>query len=572
MNDESLTLIVGTLWGRTITVDVSLETGKIDVLHTRRLGKSAARLFSLGADGSGHDLVATCDDNLILLSEYDDMTRKHKGDAMIIPMSDDDAASQLPPVQCVTAAPRELQIGSSLTPLLLLSGSRLLIAELSSTSSLIPRSIPVHGTPTKVIYSNVWKCYIAAVSAQGRPAIKFIDPSTGLTISQPTNTSREPQEFASGLGSEGDRILCMEEWAFIKDDKLFPFVLVGLQSGTLLTLSAMNVDVKTNSGTARKIQYWTRHKRKGQPGDSVYAIHGVSDGIVHCTGNTVFFDILETQEKKLKEVSRYPLDSPALALQVRDGKLFVLTARHSLLILDYRAPRQNNPVRQMPLLHADKATRSTIHMIPMKVPSAEHPNSSITMLSDASGNVVGVWTAIGKRDQPLEAVFRAALPVPIRRFVQGRCRPPWYEQKEPGLFGSVRSTDDGTDTFGVSLDGALYHFTILTDDLWQLLRFIQYHAERTAGLSPAACLRVTTSPEDDERRRHIDGDLMARCLRSRGIEGMMVLPEVRSNLFKLLDKIETGALTKDFKDDLEHGEKYFELVYRILEYLDTPVL
>lgn len=293
---------------------------------------------------------------------------------------------------------------------------------------------------------------------------------------------------------------------------------------------------------------------------------------MHCTGNTVYFDVLETQEKKLKEVSHYPLDSPAVALQVRDEKLFVLTSRHSLLVLDHRAPRHSHPVDQMLLLHADGATRSTIHMLPLKVPLAQHPDESITMLSDASGNVVGVWTALGKRDQPLETVFRAALPVPIRRFIQGRCRAPWYESKELSRFGAVQGTDDGKDTFGVSLDGALYHFTVLTEELWQMLRFIQVHAERTPGLAPAGCLRKIAQPEEEERRRHIDGDLMARCLQAKGLEEMMALEEVRTNLFKLLDNIEGGSLTRDFKDSPEGGEEYFALAYRILEYLDTPVL
>lgn len=96
--------------------------------------------------------------------------------------------------------------------------------------------------------------------------------------------------------------------------------------------------------------------------------------------------------------------------------------------------------------------------------------------------------------------------------------------------------------------------------------------ERMVGLSLVVCFRVIMSLEDDERCCYIDGDFMVWCLRSRGIEGMMVLFEVCSNLFKFLDKIEIGVFMKDFKDDLEYGEKYFEFVYCIFEYLDMLVL
>lgn len=93
MNDESLILIVGILWGRIIIVDVFFEIGKIDVFYIWRFGKLVVWLFLLGVDGLGYDLVVICDDNLILFFEYDDMIWKYKGDVMIIFMSDDDVVS-----------------------------------------------------------------------------------------------------------------------------------------------------------------------------------------------------------------------------------------------------------------------------------------------------------------------------------------------------------------------------------------------------------------------------------------------------------------------------------------------
>lgn len=517
-------------------------------------------------------MFVACDDNLVLLQEYSNASRKYRRETRVIATSDDDAASQVPPIHWVSVVPPELQIGSGFLPVLLLAGSRVLLAELSEAPSLVPRSLPIEGTPIKIIYSDIWQAYIVAVIRQGVPDILFVDATTGYITSQPTSNDGRPATFASGLGVPGDRIMCMDEWRYMKDGKTFPYILVGMQNGVLLTLSVRDADKKVAQRTQKRIEYWMRYKRRGKPDEPVYAVLGVDDGTIHCSGTTLYYEVIDAEKKKLQVVSRFELDSPAVVLQARDKKLYVLTSRHSLLILDYINTARGRVENQMILLHADTATRGAIHMTPMSVPTADDPDGTITMLSDASSNVVGAWTALGNKEQPLETVFKAALPVPIRRFIQARCRPPWYEKREEGRFGTVRSTKDDTDTFGLALNGALYHFTLLEAELLALLRFIEYRAKRTASFAAFANSKHSMEAEMDDTGFHIDGDLLARCLNDRALEQIMAPSDLRCNLFDMLDKIEGGALTDGFREDTRYGDRYFELAYRILEYLDTPVM
>ena len=574
MSEDAVDIIMGTVWGRLITMSISLSDGTTSFQDVRKLGKSSVKLFNPTDDVASPDVLATCDEHVIMLADYCSVRRKHEQAEVVVPTSDDNTATEVPPVEWVTPVPPELQIGGGLTPVLLLAGSRLLLAELSSTAKLIPRSLAVAGTPTKVIYSDLWKCFIVGMIQDDRPTIDFVDALTGEVISQATSASREPMTYAAGLGGEGDRILCMEVWSFYKDGQLFPYILVGLQGGNLLTLSARDADAATRgTGKSRVIQYWMRYKRKGNPGESVYSVLGVDNGMVHCTGMTVHYEVLDPSAKKMIELSHFELDSPALSMQVREGKLFVLTSRHSLLILDHCNPSTPNDIDpgRMQLLHADSATRSTIHMVPMQVPQPNNPAASITMLADASSNVVGVWTALGRREQQLETVFKASLPVPIRRFIQARCRMPWFDQREQGRYGTVRSTSEDLDTFGVTLDGALHHFTIIEPELWELLSFVQGRAEKT-GKFAMLCNRDVNSDESDSVRRHINGDLLSRCLKSRILEEIMAGTDLHRNLFALLDVIEAGALTKGYRGDSKPEDRYFKLAYQILEYLDAPVL
>jgi hypothetical protein len=207
----------------------------------------------------------------------------------------------------------------------------------------------------------------------------------------------------------------------------------------------------------------------------------------------------------------------------------------------------------------------------MRVPVPTNADATITMLADASSNVVGVWTAVGGKDQQIETLFRASLPVPIRRFIQARCRMPWFEQREQGKYGTVRSTTESLDTFGVALDGALYHFTIIEPELWEMLNFVQGCAEKARSLT-TLCNKDADGDESDSTRRHINGDTLSRSLESGVLEDILTDSDLRSNLFALLDKIDAGRLTEGFREDARAGDRYHDLAYRILEYLDAPVL
>ncbi|MFV0085469.1 hypothetical protein ACNF31_13565, partial [Staphylococcus aureus] len=84
------------------------------------------------------------------------------------------------------------------------------------------------------LYSHVLKCLVVAVRTfNDRPTLLFIDPDTGDDISWPVKDQKgEPVKYIIGLGEEGDRILCLEEWHVHSDTGSFYYILVSTRGRT----------------------------------------------------------------------------------------------------------------------------------------------------------------------------------------------------------------------------------------------------------------------------------------------------------------------------------------------------
>jgi hypothetical protein len=88
-----------------------------------------------------------------------------------------------------------------------------------------------------------------------------------------------------------------------------------------------------------------------------------------------------------------------------------------------------------------------------------------------------------------------------------------WEQREDGpkSYGRLRSTVDDAEILGISLDGSMQHFILLSVEAWRLLRFLQNmaisKAEGTSAFDP-----LDLEPRMDRGlEMHVDGDLLRRC-------------------------------------------------------------
>ncbi|PKS08861.1 hypothetical protein jhhlp_003472 [Lomentospora prolificans] len=493
------------------------------------------------ADASGQPVFVCYGASVALLDDYDVTNGAgFKTRARLIPVDSDCSALESPLVTSVARLP---VITPDYHPLLMVTGSRLLITRLESHPEIIPRPIPLGGTPSRVIYSHLLECLIVAVNVGDRPTLMFLDSDTGRNLSWPTDRNKEDQEFISGLGHQGDWVHCLDEWLFQKEDKTFSFILVTTHSGRLLIVSAEKID--------GRVRFWTRHK-KNSPGPPIYSVTAVADNIFFCVGTTIYWEILDVVERKIREHAKIELVSPATSMSILAGKLYALTQAHSLEIVDLDRVEESRDNYTIGDGLMEKRMRPTMHMIHVGDATDTPGPWPITLLSDRECGVIGVWAPLSREEGGISVVFEAELPASVRRFRRGHTRPAWWRSKFTGpRYGRLMSTADDADILGVCLDGSVHSFTLLTLEAWRFLKLVQnaavsqFNAEdRGLGGQRDEDFEPMVVPK---LQLQVDGDILYWCWRGRELEGLFKDRDERLLFMRYLDELDGGEWTRGFK-------------------------
>ncbi|KAJ3482114.1 hypothetical protein NLG97_g7654 [Lecanicillium saksenae] len=577
-SDTSI-LVLGTRCGHLITMPVSSYESEQLTWLTETVGISPVEIFPAPQSlDSRKQAFASCDGSLIMLSGYSASKRCFCTKSVVIPTDSNDLAMASPQVHSICSLDENLSGHDGHMSLLMLAGSRILMTDIWPQVSLVPRSMSLGGTPSRVIYSRTWKCLIVAMLKDDQPTLEFLDPETGAIISDASDKEKNSAEFISGLGHEGDRIYGLHEWLYVKDGRTFSFILVTTKDGRLLIVSLKETQEITEDGPVRRLKYWTRYKK--WLSGPVSSIVGDADGLIFCVDRTLHWEVLDLVDKKLKPMKEYQLDSPAVQLKIVDGKIHALTLTNSLEIIDHRT----GTGVAMALLHTDQVARRTVHMLDIGTNTASSEAGPVTLLADYKNGFAGVWIPKGQDNQELQAVFEGLLPSSVRRFVKTWSRPPWAAANRSLRYGALRSSNDGAEMLGVALDGALYQFTLIEVELWRLLCLIQTLAHRSPRLYPLYNPAIRGNQGDDDaelepqlhpRLMHIDGDILQRCADGRLLEQIVGDGDGLDLFCEYLDSIEGGLCTSSFRDSTEEEPRYrsyFEVAYDILGYLLAPVI
>ncbi|KAM7196411.1 Mono-functional DNA-alkylating methyl methanesulfonate N-term domain containing protein [Naviculisporaceae sp. PSN 640] len=448
---------------------------------------------------------------------------------------------------------------------LMASGPKLLLTKLNLKPGLVHRRISVSGAPTRIMYSPKLRCLVTAVNWDGKATLRFIDPDTGEDLGQPVDKHKNPIEFISGLGKSGDTVYGLEEWKYEKDGSVWEYILVSTRLGRLIVVDTEKISVREDG--RKRINYWARFTHKEDA--PIYSVIGGEEGLIYCAGSTLYWFILDTEAKKLKRLKSFNLASPATSLQMANGKLMALTSRDSLLVVD---PGDNSPS----LCHADPKPRNATHMIELAGPRLGDPLSTITLVADRDSGIGGMWVPWQSPQKDCLPLFEADLAASVRRFRRGRARPPWERSSHQQKYGRFLSTLDDADIMSVSLDGSLRHFTLLEMNYWRLLRFIQNLVQTSVDLCPFTHFGAL-EPFDFKMEgldMHVDGDLLRRCLETRGLERLLGKPIHVEAFMELVDSLDNGkhAASARSADDAEKFRSYVLLAYDIMEYfLQRPL-
>ena len=567
--DDVVDVVAGTRCGHLLTIRISHNSPDPVSLAVEKLGAASVDVFSSsGLFGDDVSAFATCDNTLIRLSALSARKLKYGRKDVVWPTDVSDPSLLAPPIHSVFTMRATTEGDSGKGLLLLLGGTRLYVADIEPRVGPVPRSINLRYTPTRVIFSNIWKCLVVAVQMDYGIGLIFIDPDTGLEMSKPLDGNRM-EGYLTSFQHRGDKILGLNEWEYVKDGRTFPFIVVTTQSGKVVIVSVSSMPHMEIS-PGRSLQHWTRYRRKGF-GAPVYSVVTDQQGVIFCAGRTIYREVLDLAEKRLKTAKVHELESPATSLEIVDGKLVVQTTTHSVEILDYTS---RPDLQQMILLHSDRVSRVAMHMA-----NVEHKMNNrhwlVTILSDVAGAITGLWAPEGQGNKDLVTIFEANLSKTVRRFVRIRSRPAWLAQEEfrPRSHLLPRTTDVA-ELLGVSVDGTLRQFKLLGVEVWRYLNLIQRLALGNRTTNPVEIRDLGDNeewlePEIEPRNMHIDGDVLRYCLKQRVLEKMVGERRCLELFCRYLDGLGGGVLTRGLAGSSATSEevqsRYFELAYDTLE-------
>ncbi|KAK4100821.1 hypothetical protein N658DRAFT_83610 [Parathielavia hyrcaniae] len=591
------TIILGTRSGEVLTLKNPSGLGSV---NCEKFGTTAANVSCGHRAGATEPTILVCCDNH-LVSFPLDRDGSHSGDGVrlktklrVWPVDASKPDAVPPPVHMAKVVDMPSEDG--IAPILIISGSRLMLADMYEEPGPVHRSIPVDGTPNRVIYCQFTQCLIVAVNQSDGPNLVFLDPDTGEDVGRPTDKNKVPQPCIAGLGKEGDRIFGLAEWNYKRDGNVWNFILVTTKSGRLIVVTAEKLAPRDGGPTT--FRYWTRFRK--EVADAIYSVVGYEEGLIYCAGHTIHWEGLDTQEKRLKPLKSFALGSPATSLRISHGKLVALTHSESLVVLDNLDADEEHTR----LCHVDPWRRNGSDSIEMMAGAGLRSKSNgISLVADRECGVAGLWIPWDTPDRECEVVFEAELLSSIRRFRRGRTRPVWEQQQSPGSkYGRLPATADDAEILGVSLNGSLYGFALLSVEAWRLLRFVQNLAGQSAELCPFAVglsgkRGGLLQQQQQQQQQHdqpsqqqqqlgehadlepklayglemqVDGDVLRRCLERRALERLVCKQAHVKRLMELLAELDGGVHTAGLAEGDHKG--YFQLVYHVLEYYLLPVL
>ncbi|OAA54805.1 thermotolerance protein [Niveomyces insectorum RCEF 264] len=603
--EDTIPVVFGTRGGDVVTLVLN-RSGKPVVMNFDKVGLTATHVALIDDNTTTKKSpLVVCDGRVSLLADFDARRALFRSMHMVWVVDAADFSKASPLISAVSVLPEALPGNHGKTQLLFSARSRVMLAELHPQPGPVHRSLPVGGTPTKVIYSHILNCLIVALrDLEDRTTLNFLDPDTGDNLSAPTDKSDNPVEFVSGLGRVGDQIYGLSEWRYEREGDEWAYLLVATKEGRLLVLSAQATEVGGTGGQRPKIRYWTRYKRS-RFSEPVYSVVGWNSNLFYCVGTTVYWDQLDLTEKKLKLQGTYGLNSFATSLRIVNRKVVALKDRESFEIIDIAGGSAGDMFSH----HSDPESRSAADMIEVGAGGAADGElgPQILLVCDQSCGVAGLWVPWQQPGRDCTVLFEADLPASVRRLARGRTRPCWQQARRDVRYGLLPSTADAAEILGVCIDGSVQHFTLLSMPIWRVLRLVQNLALVSPTLYPFtfehAEADFDAEPEADRRAgMQVDGDMLQRCLDKRALEELFVERAHAARLATFLDKLDDGQWTTGFRkhahnaeggeegrkdddnnaeDDEEEEEgalseetksKYLALLYDILEYFLAPVM
>ncbi|KAL8868998.1 MAG: hypothetical protein Q9174_004602 [Haloplaca sp. 1 TL-2023] len=454
------------------------------------------------------------------------------------------------PMACFTQANAKIPHGFSkfaAGSLFYLTGSTLLIADLtwSSEPDLVPRRLPLSGTPVSIGFSQrlgkLIVTYMASRSEEkgapkGRsatPAVALIEPDSEFPRFDAAKADKLNLLDTSEVRS-GETLLGAVEWLPTDGVNQYHMLLVPTRIAGKTELEATGrlllYSLKKNDAGATRLEL-KRYLEREAP---VWLVTTYGDSsILYGCGNDLVLQTFDMETRRFESAVKIGLRSPVSQISVHGSRLHVSTRSSGHYVFKIEGNRI------VPQCAGASGRPGTRHFV---LPD------SIVLTTDLESRVAGIWQPSQPQlDRTAPLLFEAFLPSSIRSFC--RVTPPSQQRALPGLQseGVIGTTDDG----------AVYQLSVLDENSWRLLAFVQNMAMKDPRLCPYPPYLIHERPLEPSMAKkenmHINGDLLVRLLDKGAIS---LLEEMLSKL----PNLDPEMRYTDFATPEQRRKRFNELV------------
>ncbi|KAL8845126.1 MAG: hypothetical protein Q9176_000294 [Flavoplaca citrina] len=454
-----------------------------------------------------------------------------------------------------------------------LSGSSLVVADISSfpRPEMVPRRLPLNGTPTTVLYSEhldkLIVMYTTEVHQRGKRlrkgmAVQRTAPQPAIALveldAEPVRLDLDGQDGPNILDSScvlpGEKFLGLVEWLPTVGERQHYMLVVHTatgQAGSQATISRLLFFSLINDAGSATLKIDMEHKAE----ICAVAPYGRSSLVYGC-GNDILLRFLDVESKKFRHPMKLTLRSPAVHISVKGLDIHVSTESHGHHILSVVEDK-------LVARWADRVSR----------PSAYHlvlPEQSLVLATDLDCRIAGLWQPPQPHlDRTAPLIFEAFLPRSITRLcrIQTQKDRLLLTQPEPqttystspinakignGIVARAERYLSKENLLATCEDGTIYQLSLLDQASWRLLAYIQNMAMREPRICPYPHPRVGEQDLEPSMARkrdmHIDGDILTRLLERGGRRLLEEMLDEGASGRMLLDEM----LVEDLPEDRWH--------------------
>lgn len=217
----------------------------------------------------------------------------------------------------------------------------------------------------------------------------------------------------------------------------------------------------------------------------------------------------------------FDLPSPAVSMSITASSwLNIHTARHSLLTYKFSTDIGNLQFEEQPTWapqFADEVDRDGLDHIVL-TDDMNAAASQVILISDKACSVAGLSNApsLEPLAQNQHTLFEAELSASILKFSCGNTRPAWNMARKDTESRNATTCLHGAEVLGITIDGSIRHFTVLSEAVYKLLYLLQNRAHQIKAADTNTPYQpIYWRSDPDPSIKHIDGDFL-KTLLSRG--------------------------------------------------------